>query len=176
MPTDELNITTYPDGIETCDFISAIKRNENSVEITYVIGAEKNKKNDTGIVYKEVLNYNKVNKNTFVDGFEVDLWYEYLDYDTNIKSIYNTEYNMDCDVRMANIIKMIRGEVWKNGIYVDIPLFTKEISDSLTTMPKIDVDITFNRGNAAGWEKYFKLSECNTMKDLENYGNNFFNL
>ena len=83
---------------------------------------------------------------------------------------------MDCDVRMANIIKMIRGEVWKNGLYVDIPLFTKEISDSLTTIPKIDVDITFNRGNAAGWEKYFKLSECNTMKDLENYGNNFFNL
>lgn len=177
VANDDLNITTYPDGIETCDFISAITPyNESSAEIIYVIGAERNKKDSTGIVYKEVLNYSKVNKRTFVDGFEVDLWYEYLDYDTNIKSIYNTEYNMDCNVRMANIIKMIRGEVWKNGLYVDVPLFTKEISDSLTTMPKIDVDITFNRGNAAGWEKYFKLSECNTMKDLENYGNNFFNL
>ena len=172
----DLNITTYPDGIETCDFISAITYNESSVEITYVIGAERNKKDSTGIVYKEVLNYSKVNKSTFVDGFEVDLYYKDLDYDTNIKSIYNTEYNMDCDVRMANIIKMTIGDIWKEDLVIGGPLFTKEISDSLTTMPKIDVDITFNRGNAAGWEKYFKLSECNTMKDLENYGNNFFNL
>ena len=77
---------------------------------------------------------------------------------------------------MANIIKMTIGDIWKEDLVIGGPLFTKEISDSLTTMPKIDVDITFNRGNAAGWEKYFKLSECNTMKDLENYGNNFFNL
>ena len=68
----DLNITTYPDGIETCDYISAITYNESSVEITYVIGAERNNKYSTGIVYKEVLNYRKVNKNTFVDGFEVD--------------------------------------------------------------------------------------------------------
>ena len=30
--------------------------------------------------------------------------------------------------------------------------------------------------NAAAWEKHFKLSECNTLEDLENYGNNFFNI
>lgn len=173
---EELNITTYPNGVEACDFIKSIKYNNSNVEITYVIGAEKNKKDNTGIVYKEILNYNKTVKRTFVDGFEVDLYYNYLDYDTNIKSIYNVDYNMECNVRVANIIKMEMGDINNSGYAIDIPLFTKEISDSLTTTPKIDVDITFNRGNAAGWEKHFKLSECNTMKDLENYGNNFFNL
>lgn len=173
---EELNKTTYPNGVETCDFIKNIKYNDSNVEITYVIGAEKNDKNNTGIVYKEILNYNKTIKNTFVDGFEVDLYYNYLDYDTNIKSIYNVDYNMECNVRIANIIKMEMGDINNSGYAIDIPLFTKEISDSLTTIPKIDTDIIFNRGNAAGWEKHFKLSECNTMKDLENYGNNFFNL
>ena len=42
--------------------------------------------------------------------------------------------------------------------------------------PKYNINLTYNRGNAAAWENHFKLSECNTLEDLENYGNNFFNL
>jgi len=28
----------------------------------------------------------------------------------------------------------------------------------------------------SAFEKHYKLSECNTMQDLVNYGNNFFNI
>lgn len=160
----------------TCDFISAITYNENSVEITYVIGAEINNKYKTGIVYKEKLDYRLKSKITNVDGYEIELYYEDINYDSNIQSIYNKDLDTYCDVRMATITAMTICDVWQNGIAVNLPLFTKENSESLYSNPKMNINMTFNRGNAAGWEKHFKLSECNTMKDLENYGNNFFNI
>jgi hypothetical protein len=68
------------------------------------------------------------------------------------------------------------GSQWTNDDAVNAMLFTKEGSDGLQEKPKEDINILYNRGNAAAWENHFKLSECNTMEDLENYGNNFFNL
>ena len=41
---------------------------------------------------------------------------------------------------------------------------------------KISVDITVERGASAAFESFYKLSECNTMEDVENYGNDYFNL
>ena len=53
---------------------------------------------------------------------------------------------------------------------------TKDGSEGLQEEPKYNLNLLYNRGSAAAYESHFKLSECNTMEDLENYGNNFFNL
>ena len=55
-------------------------------------------------------------------------------------------------------------------------LITKHNTDALQEEPKYNINLNFNRGASVAWENHFKLSECNTMEDLENYGNNYFNL
>ena len=59
----------------------------------------------------------------------------------------------------------------------DTPLLFKRDGDSvLLPGSKISVDITVERGASAAFESFYKLSECNTMEDVENYGNDYFNL
>lgn len=176
-----VNIISHKDNELTGDYIYEAKINQekNKVTFSYVLGADI--KDDeivknTGIVYEEILNYVKTSAKTIVDGFECVVWYENIDLDSNLKTIYNEEYGMYVDVRIAHIKGMVIGDVWRENIATSLPLFSKENSNSLYDNPKIDINLTFNRGNAAGWEKHFKLSECNTMRDLENYGNNYFNI
>ena len=55
-------------------------------------------------------------------------------------------------------------------------MFKQPETEGIEFPIKSDVDIELNRGASAAFENYFKLSECNTMQDLENYQNNWFNL
>ena len=163
-----------------CDVITKIdKGTENGyIIIEYIIGATLNgTKYDerTGIHYQEKLKLHSRGIVINVDDISYEVEYEYLDYDTNLETVYNEEYKTYIDIRKAEIIGMPIGSIYNTRVKQPL-MFTKEGSDSLISTPKIDIDLTFNRGNAAGWEKHFKLSECNTMQDLENYGNNFFNL
>lgn len=163
-----------------CDVITRIdKETENGyIIIEYIIGATLNgTKYDerTGIHYQEKLKLHSRGIVINVDDISYEVEYEYLDYDTNLETVYNEEYKTYIDIRKAEIIGMPIGSIYNTMVKQSL-MFTKEGSDSLISTPKIDIDLTFNRGNAAGWEKHFKLSECNTMQDLENYGNNFFNL
>lgn len=163
-----------------CDVITKIdKETENGdIIIEYIIGATLNgTKYDerTGIHYQEKLKLHSRRIVINVDDISYEVEYEYLDYDTNLETVYNEEYKTYIDIRKAEIIGMPIGSIYNTSDKQPL-VFTKEGSDSLISTPKIDIDLTFNRGNAAGWEKHFKLSECNTMQDLENYGNNFFNL
>jgi hypothetical protein len=78
--------------------------------------------------------------------------------------------------KMAKILGMEVGTTWTKDGAVGALLYTKDGYEGLQEEPKYNINLMYNRGNAAAWENHFKLSECNTMEDLENYGNNFFNL
>ena len=158
-------------------YISPITSGETAYcDLTYVLGATSGSSNDTGIYYKERLEYiSGVTQNAWVDGCLIDeLYYEELNYDTNLEFVYNETYDIDLEVRPATIFKMTVGSTM-----VDCPdhmSFTKEGTENLYFEPKIETDVIFDRGIGAGWEKHFKLAECNTFQDLKNYGNNVFNL
>lgn len=55
-------------------------------------------------------------------------------------------------------------------------LFKRDGDAAMMPGSKISVDISMDRGASAAFESFFKLAECNTMEDLENYGNDYFNL
>lgn len=158
-------------------YVSPITSGETAYcDLIYVLGATSGSSNDTGIYYKERLEYiSGVTQNAWVDGCLVDeLYYEKLNYDTNLEFVHNEIYDVDLEVRPATIFKMTVGSTM-----VDCPdhmSFTKEGTENLYFEPKIETDVIFDRGIGAGWEKHFKLAECNTFQDLENYGNNVFNL
>ena len=70
--------------------------------------------------------------------------------------------------------------MWRNVLTAlsasDAYLTKEEYLTGFSLPPKIDVNVTVDRGGVSAFEKHYKLSECNTMQDLVNYGNNFFNI
>lgn len=179
---EPVHIERYDDKLIYDKVISAdveyVYEDEELVEtycnIIYVIGQTSGNTN-SGIFYSERLKYeeNGYIENILIDGIvSSELYYEKLDYDTNIIDIYNEEYEITGTTSVAKLLKIETG----GFNYYSYPLITREGSEKLYFNPNVNPDIVFNRGNGAGWDKFFKLSECNTMRDLENYGNNIFNL
>lgn len=184
------------------DVIEEIDKDGDICTIQYRLGCDINGNEwvkDTGILYKESYNYSNSKKEIIIDEiYPVEIDCEILDYESSKTFFYDDNLKVNRWINTAEIIGMERGlpEVtineWKLSAVTNLNveeeivtisehtrknlLITKESSNGLQEEPKYDLNIMFNRGAAAAWEKHFKLSECNTMEDLENYGNNFFNL
>lgn len=139
------------------------------------------------IQYKETYKYNTGQTMEIVlDGYEnITIYYNEIDYDFTKQTIYNKHYDLYREGNLADIVQYREGHVWRddksNGYVasaetINAPIFKEEYLLGISSTFKADVNVTINRGNAAAFERHFKLSECNTMEDLENYGNNIFNL
>ena len=190
---EPMNVSTYMSGntfdiadfsgstaVTTYDMVLSVTENqaESSVTIDYVIGAESGKTSaETGIHYRETLPYYLSSATVYLDGvYEAELYFKQIDTASTEEYVYSDEYRLFRKARRAEITGMEVGSIWTSGGAVDVPLFTKEGTDGLMEAPKISADITYNRGSAAAWETHFKIAECNTMDDLEKYGNNSFNI
>ena len=136
------------------------------------------------IQYKETYKYNTGQTMEIVlDGYEnITIYYNEIDYDFTKQTIYNKHYGVEREGNLADIISYNIADVWgKDGSMseytVNAPIFKEEYLLGISSTFKADVNVTINRGNAAAFERHFKLSECNTMEDLEVMGNGqFFNL
>ena len=181
-----LNIMSYDNDI-IYDMITNINSGitnengeiiENLIEISYAKGITSGSEQTTGVHYVERATYVPNNlKLVLIDGVYLsELYYDTIDFSKNKQVIYSPEFKLKREVNCATINKMEVGTQWTSGGSVTALLFTREDTDGLQEEPKSEISILYNRGNAAAWENHFKLSECNTMEDLENYGNNFFNL
>lgn len=174
------NIVSYKDGTITYDkIISSGIIDTNKCLIRYAKGVTSGVTDvETGIHYEETLYYSANNlAKVPIDGiYMADLYYDVLGDNSEKTSVYSEEFRKHRLVRKAKITGMEVGTQWTEGNAVNAILFTKDGYEGLQEEPKYDINLLYNRGNAAAWENHFKLSECNTMEDLVNYGNNFFNL
>lgn len=147
--------------------------------IRYVIGGDMSGPNGgyinhTGVIYEESFPYTSGTLNTFIDDFEdVKVYYEKIDTESTKSYVYSDEYRISRYANIAKIVGMAVGGIFDDDMMV-APIFTRESSEFLQDAPKEIVDIVINRGEAAAFEKHFKLTECNTFEDLENYGNSYF--
>ena len=173
-----LNIISYDDGTIAYDSVLAMEEDEGIITIKYGKGLTSGASQNTGVHYEETLLYKKNQKaNIPIDGAYLgEIYYDVLGGGSEIKTVYSEEYKKYRDAQIAKIIGIEVGTTWTENGAVSALLFTKDGYEGLQEEPKYDINLLYNRGNAAAWEKHFKLSECNTMEDLENYGNNFFNL
>lgn len=140
------------------------------------------------IKYKETYKYNTGQTMEIVlDGYEnITIYYNEIDYDFTEQTIYNKHYGLYREGNLADIVQYREGHVWRddksNGYVasaetINAPIFKEEYLLGISSTFKADVNVTINRGNAAAFERHFKLSECNSMEDLEVMGNGqFFNL
>ena len=118
-----------------------------------------------------------------LDGFEnIEIYYNKIDYEFTQQTIYNKHYGVEREGNIADITAYSVADVWgKDGSMsaytVNTPIFEEEYLLGISSAFESEVDVTIDRGNAAAFERHFKLSECNTMEDLELMGNGqFFNL
>ena len=176
------------------DFIIGLNAGDTTFEVTYVIGGYfegdeygnyiNQVRNESGDVYYEKYSLQRDHVDyVALDGVDkVPVYSEYINFDGAAKEFYSPRYDLYRTGNTANIIKMTSGEYWvrkdRDGYsYANDAYLTKE--DYLTNFslpPKVDVNVTIDRGGVSAFEKHYKLSECNTMQDLVNYGNNFFNI
>lgn len=180
IPGKELNIVSYEDGTEVYDKVVSRtpKKDQGVVEIEYVKGVKSDLSGTTGVHYKDTINYTSNNFGIVpIDGaYPAELYYDTLDFEKSKETVFSNEYVLNRKVLRSEIIGMEVGTQWTSEGAVSALLFTKDGAEGLQEEPKYNINMLYNRGNAAAWENHFKLSECNTMEDLENYGNNFFNL
>lgn len=158
-----------------------------SVIIQYVIGGQLTSSDGgktfdylehTGILYEDIYPYepNKVMR-TFIDGCDnIRVFYDEIDYEAAKELIYNEELGLYRKVNRSRILGMEVGTMFTEDEMMTAPLFTREGSSMLLEDPDIKMIVEMERGNAAAFEGHFRLMECNTMSDLQNNGNNFFNI
>jgi hypothetical protein len=177
---EAINVETYDDNTVVCDMVESYDFDNESgvVNINYVLGATSGKTKTTGIHYVDTVPC-VINKkeDMLIDGsYMAEIYYDKLQFNEIEKVIYSEEYDLERTIIPSTIHAMEVGTVWSSSGAVNTMFFTQDYFGGMKEVPKTKIDLLYNRGNAAAWEKHFKLMECNTMEDLENYGNNFFNI
>ena len=107
---------------------------------------------------------------------DVPVYSRYIDFEGAAKEFYSPRYNLYRTGNTANIIRLTTMDAWNKDFAIDAYLAKEEYLTNFSSPPKVDVNVTIDRGGVSAFEKHYKLAECNTMQDLVNYGNNFFNL
>lgn len=179
----------YCDENGTCRgdiLLSAITDAEQNIfEAIYAIGAilscDENgtcQYNSGGDIYYEKYAYDQNHLDyVALDGVDnVPVWSQYIDFEGSAKQFYSPSLNLYRTGNTANIIEMTTGDIWNSGYSFDAHLTKEEYLTNFSSPPKVDIDVTIDRGGTSAFENHYKLAECNTIQDLEDYGNNFFNI
>lgn len=189
--TTNVYLVSSGDGSEYIyrgDFIigvSAGTEEFNVFEVEYVIGGYfKGTENgeyierygDEGDVYYEKHQFDARHVDyVALDGVDnVPVWSEYVDFNADAKEFYSPRYNLYRTGNTANIISMGTGNIWDKDFAYDAYLTKEDYLTNFSLPPKVDVNVTVDRGGVSAFEKHYKLAECNTMQDLENYHNGEF--
>jgi hypothetical protein len=168
------------------DFIIDAKLTNSTFSATYVIGGyysgdsrgAYDKYIGSGDVYYEKYTIEKGHVDyVALDGVDnVPIYSDYIDFKDSEREFYSPRYNLYRVGNTANIISAATGDIWREGYAYDGYLAKEDYLTNFSLPPKVDVNVTVDRGGVSAFEKHYKLSECNTMQDLVNYGNNFFNI
>ena len=162
------------------DFVDSIdvSSEDSSITITYVFGGEFETSGETyvqgtGIIYTEKFPYNEKIDYITLDGCShVPVRYMDIDYSANEIEIVNQVTDTTRNAVVTDTVSFPLGN--PETFY---PVASDDKYAGFSFYPKVTADVDFNRGNATAFERHFKLSECNTLADLENYGNNaYFNI
>ena len=168
------------------DFIIDVQSANSIFEATYVIGGYYSGDSygkfveyiGSGDVYYEKYTIQSGHVDyVALDGVDnVPIYSDYIDFDGAAKEFYSPRYNLYRIGNTANIVSAATGDVWRKEFAYDAYLTKEDYLTNFSLPPKVDVNVTIDRGGASAFEKHYKLSECNTIQDLVNYGNNFFNI
>lgn len=189
----------YEDKNGECfgDYVTDIRKSGGQITITYNIGGKCNldgtyaPNSNYGIILRDIYNYSSNHSyNCSFEDYPTTINGEYIDFDNSPNTIEVENYDLGTaetkensedafvpKTRKCNQAQIL-GIRLMDALDGSAPkvMFKQPETEGIEFPIKSDVDIELNRGASAAFENYFKLSECNTMQDLENYQNNWFNL
>lgn len=155
IPYEVTSLDNLESG-KTYNIIKSISTSNDTYLIDYAINVDGGNIENTGFHYRDVIKYKKEGKTLLVN------------------DIYETE--LSAYTLTIESSTLLSGETTNVKKDSNLPiLFFNPSMDGLVDPPEVKVDFSLDRGSSAAWERHFKLMECNTMEDLENYGNNYFN-
>ena len=168
----------------TGDVIKKISIEDNYISFTYVLDAIFNDDSYTnytgGTIYNETYQYHTdVEGIVALDGYDaVRYWYNYIDFDGAKVQIENKDFNLSRQGNVSEVSGMTTGDVWRKDDTVhNSPIIKEDYLMGITLNGINEVDVEINRGNAAAFESHFRLTECNSLDDIETNGNGgFFNI
>ena len=162
------------------DTISEIIPSGDTIYFHYILGATLASSGNTwtivpntGIHYEESYPITEEIYPNPING-ETGITYTNIAFDKQIETIYNSDFKLSKDGTISNIVGYVKGEIWDTPDVVTEPLFKEEYLGKSVETPQVDVDVTIERGLASVYEKYSKLGECSSFKDIEYYGNGYF--
>lgn len=134
----------------------------------------------TGMKYKETIPYDYAKSvKCKLDGYMNEVYFDSPRYEDTMHTSKIPDREIYRKVRVSDIEYPSMDYIYKknkSGEQIDFPEFKEEFMSGVMFNETPVVNGTINRGNAAAFEKRYKMMECNTMDDLRNYGNNYFNL
>jgi hypothetical protein len=187
--TANLHVVLNEDGERTNryrgDVLTKIIRTSEYIKFEYVIGGIFTLDEEDGTYQNDVTGGDKYYEKYFIDTAHVDLvpldgvdrvpvYSNYIDFEGGAKEFYSTRYNLYRTGNTANIIEMTTADFWNEDYAYDAYLAKEDYLTAFSLPPKVDVNVTIDRGGVSVFEKHYKLAECNTMQDLQNYHNGEF--
>lgn len=130
----------------------------------------------TGIEYQEKINFTEtIESGLFTDISGADDNIQYLQRKLVLDSNwgYNENFRSSTNIRQAMVHFMQSDVMSQSYVY---PLISQDQNMGLTDNLSQSVRVSVDRGSSAAFEHHYKICECKTFSDLQNYGNNFFNL
>lgn len=168
-------------GSYIADYIESSVTSGGTITFKYRIGANvildgngKVASGEGGILYEETYLCEEVTESFNIEGADVPLTYTKIDYDSLSQTVYSPDLGLYRSACISEITDMPRGDAWKDGSAINAPVYKEEYMMGQAVSFNAEINVDIDRGSASAFEKHFKLSECNTFSDLENYGNNYF--
>ena len=131
----------------------------------------------TGDIYQEEYSFESSHLDYYaIDGVDdVPVYSQYIDFQGSAKEFYSPRLNLYRTGNTAEILEVNKtGDVWKKDFSYDAYLTKEDYLINFSSPPEVDVNVAIDRGGVSAFERHYKLSECNTMQDLENYANGWF--
>lgn len=77
------------------------------------------------------------------------------------------------DEKIIDLVKTIEVSSRES---IKTPIYKEEALNGIKADINTKINFSLDRGAVSAKEIHYKLSECNSLEDMENYGNNYFNL
>jgi hypothetical protein len=169
---------------------------EGNITFEYYIGAELDLENpddpdsnytyingDKGVVYNDTLRFVARYAIENIEGRDAGLGFVYIDIDyanTKRPVVYENIDNYHDDVILSNVTATTKSMMeggepvspdFQNAVYI-----MEDYQLGLAFVTNNNENVYVDRGNATAFERHMRLSEVDTLQDLENYGNGMFKM
>ena len=93
-----------------------------------------------------------------------------IDFETT-SEIVSYDLNDSVSINTSNLNGMKYNDIWASSSATMYPVFVNDSIFGMVNPPEINIDVDIDRGSTNVLERHFKICECNSFENLENYGN-----